>query len=313
MSAATKLNVAAFGGQVDDAEAILDYMKRTNAQTDAAATLKAQFMTWYSNSGWYDKNFNTTWYDELRSRRNAFNLANAVTPKEKQAIQNVLERGMTAEEMQGKPRPAIDTKTGLVGKSIKQPPAGMPIPTVTGGAGFTRNLKKGVTPGADVKRWQSFLGISPPTGYFDAITDTKTRAYQKANGLVVDGIVGSKTWGMAFPIVKAEAPAPNAPPSFVTSSMKVPSGGGSKPAKPAVNAPATPAAKPAAKPASTGSPADATPASLPVAQAGMLGGLSSITKWPLWAKVAGGLAAVGLGTAAVGAVAYNEHSKIRRS
>jgi|WetSurMetagenome_2_1015567.scaffolds.fasta_scaffold74584_2 peptidoglycan hydrolase-like protein with peptidoglycan-binding domain len=312
MSAAKRLDVAGFGGQVDDAEAILTYMKGTNAQTDAAATLKAQFLTWYNNSSWYNKNFDSKWYDELRSRRNAFNIANSVTPKEKAAIQNVLERGMTAEEMQGKPRPAIDTKTGLVGQSIKKPPVGMPIPNATGGTGFTRNLKKGVTPGADIKRWQGFLGINPPTGYFDAITDTKTRAYQKANGLVSDGIVGAKTWAAAFPIVKAEAPAPNAPPSFVTSAMKVPSGSsGSKPAaaKPA----AQPASKPAAKPASTGTPAATTPASLPVAQAGMLGGLSSIKSWPLWAKVAGGLAAVGIGTAAVGAVAFSEHSKIRRS
>lgn len=307
MSAAKRLDVAGFGGQVDDAEAILTYMKGTNAQTDAAATLKAQFLTWYNNSSWYNKNFDSKWYDELRSRRNAFNIANSVTPKEKAAILNVLERGMTAEEMQGKPRPAIDTKTGLVGQSIKKPPAGMPIPNASGGVGFSRNLKKGVTPGADVKRWQSFLGISPPTGYFDAITDTKTRTYQKDNGLVVDGIVGAKTWAAAFPIVKAESPATNAPPSFVTSAMKAPSGG-SATSRPAATASAKPATKPAAKPASTDSPAAATPASLPVAQAGMLGGLGNIAKWPLWAKVAGGIAAVG----SVGALAYSEHTKIRR-
>jgi peptidoglycan hydrolase-like protein with peptidoglycan-binding domain len=308
MSAAKRLDVAGFGGQVDDAEAILTYIKGTNAQTDAAATLKAQFLTWYNNSSWYNKNFDSQWYDELRSRRNAFNIANSVTPKEKAAIQNVLERGMTAEEMQGKPRPPIDTKTGLVGQSIKKPPAGMPIPNASGGTSFSRNLKKGVTPGADVKRWQSFLGISPPTGYFDAITDTKTRAYQKENGLVVDGIVGAKTWAAAFPVVKAESPAPNAPASFVASAIKLPSSGGSS-SRPATPASKPAATKPASTPASTASPAAATTASLPVAQAGMLGGLSGIGKWPVWAKVAGGVAAL----AAVGGLAYSEHTKIRRS
>jgi peptidoglycan hydrolase-like protein with peptidoglycan-binding domain len=32
-------------------------------------------------------------------------------------------------------------------------------------------------------------------GDFGKLTDTEVRAYQKKNGLVVDGIVGVKTWG----------------------------------------------------------------------------------------------------------------------
>lgn len=304
MAAARKLEPAGFGGQVDDAEAILDYMKRTNAQTDAAATQKAQFLTWYNNSSWYDKNFNDTWYDELRSRRNAFNIANSVTPKEKAAIANVLERGMTAEEMQGKPRPAIDTKTGLVGTSIKKPPAGM-IPSASGAS---RNLKKGVTPGADVKRWQSFLGINPPTGYFDAVTDTKTRAYQKENGLTVDGVVGKNTWTAAFPVIKADLPATDTQ-SFVASTFKAPSGGGATkpPAKSPAKQPVASAQTPASKPSGSGAAAPAAAASMPIAQAGMLGGLSNITKWPLWAKVLGGLGIAG----SVGALAFTESKKIQ--
>ena len=33
------------------------------------------------------------------------------------------------------------------------------------------------------------------TGYFGALTDSAVRAFQKANGLTTDGIVGKQTWG----------------------------------------------------------------------------------------------------------------------
>ncbi|MBD1374017.1 peptidoglycan-binding protein, partial [Hazenella sp. IB182357] len=35
-------------------------------------------------------------------------------------------------------------------------------------------------------------------GVFGAKTEQKVRAFQKANGLAVDGIVGRNTWGKLF-------------------------------------------------------------------------------------------------------------------
>lgn len=52
--------------------------------------------------------------------------------------------------------------------------------------------------GADVRRWQELLGAAgfpvALTAVFDASTDSLTKAWQKAKGLVVDGIVGPASW-----------------------------------------------------------------------------------------------------------------------
>lgn len=56
--------------------------------------------------------------------------------------------------------------------------------------------------GSDVKTWQEYLisqgydvGSTGADGKFGAKTLAATKAYQKANGLTVDGIVGKNTWG----------------------------------------------------------------------------------------------------------------------
>jgi len=288
---------AAFGGQVDDAEAIYTYMKNATPNTDAASTMRAQFLTWYQNSSWYNKNFDTKWYDELRSRRNAFNLANAVTPQQKAQVEKILTTGRTAEEMQGKPRPKIDVKTGMVGKSIASPP-------VLIAPGLKRNLKKGLQ-GDDVKQWQTFLGLTPATGYFDALTDTRTREYQKKNALVVDGVVGKNTWSAAFPIQQAPfAPSPAASSAATANVIKVPAKTSAP--KPQASKPvaSSPPKSTAAQPqstggGSTGAPAASVPAPLPVTAGIKAGLLGSIAKWPVWAKALGIVGTVG---AAAGAV-----------
>jgi len=48
--------------------------------------------------------------------------------------------------------------------------------------------------GPDVKALQSRLNLVAD-GIFGPITDEAVRAFQKANGLAVDGIAGEKTWG----------------------------------------------------------------------------------------------------------------------
>ncbi len=58
-------------------------------------------------------------------------------------------------------------------------------------------LRKG-SRGNNVKKIQTFLGVTA-TGYFGSETDKKVRQWQQQQGLVVDGIVGDKTWAKLFP------------------------------------------------------------------------------------------------------------------
>lgn len=56
--------------------------------------------------------------------------------------------------------------------------------------------------GLEVKTWQEFLkksGYNIPIidGAFGPVTDSQTKAFQKANGLTVDGVVGPKTFKFA--------------------------------------------------------------------------------------------------------------------
>ena len=53
-------------------------------------------------------------------------------------------------------------------------------------------LRKG-SKGEDVKKLQQALGIHAD-GIFGIITENAVKSFQKINGLVVDGIVGAKTW-----------------------------------------------------------------------------------------------------------------------
>lgn len=252
--------------QIDDVEAIDVYMNAQHANNKQSQGILDLYKSWYQNGGWYDKSFSSDWYDEQRSRKHQFDLANAATPADKAQVQKVLAEGITSEEQQGLPRPRIDPKTGAVGSQIHSP-------TVPGIApGLSRNLKKGLT-GDDVKQWQSFLGLTPPTGYFDALTDTKTREWQKSRHLKVDGIVGKNSWSDAFGVH-----------AVVTTTLPTPD----------IQTPA--AAKNEPKPA--GTPAATNPAN-PTTEAAVVSTIeasmipTAIQKLPLWAKVLGGLGMAG--------------------
>jgi hypothetical protein len=256
--------------QSDNMEAIYVFMKGSVPKTTAATTIRSQFLDWYGKLGFWNKTMDSNTYDEARTRRNQFNLKNATTPTQLAAVQDVITKGITSEQMQGKARPAVDKKTGAVGSQVKNP-------TTPTGVSLTRNLKSGVS-GNDVKAWQSFLGLTPPTGYFDKPTDSKTRDYQKSNGLNADGIVGPKTWSKAFgaqpaPFKATESVSANIASAFKTSSA----------------------------PTSTPSPTAAkettfkeTVASIPShVEASVIPSVDTIKKLPLWAKITGGLAAIG--------------------
>jgi putative chitinase len=71
-------------------------------------------------------------------------------------------------------------------------------------------LKEGST-GEEVKKIQEKLGVEP-TGNFGPKTKAAVIAWQKANGLKDDGIVGDGTWGKMFgSTAPAAAPAPSTP------------------------------------------------------------------------------------------------------
>lgn len=257
--------------QIDDVEAIAKYMKEQHAINPKAKGILDLFASWYQGSGWYDKNFSSDWYDQARSRRHQFDLANAATPAALAQVQKVMAEGMTTEQMQGKPRPKIDVKTGAVGSQVSNP-------TVPGIApGLSRNLKKGVN-GDDVKQWQSLLGLNPPTGYFDALTDAKTRDWQKLHGLKVDGIVGKNTWSQAFGVHATVTPALPTP------------------------AKQTPAA-------AANVPTSSTPPVSPhvdVTEASVIPSLDTLTKLPWWAKA---LAALGVGGGLYVGIKHHESQK----
>jgi putative chitinase len=53
--------------------------------------------------------------------------------------------------------------------------------------------------GPMVKQLQNFLKESPD-GVFGSFTEQSVKAWQTKNGLVPDGVVGPKTWGVMFPL-----------------------------------------------------------------------------------------------------------------
>ena len=67
-------------------------------------------------------------------------------------------------------------------------------------------LLKNGSKGEEVKKLQQKLGVEP-TGNFGPKTEAAVKAWQKANGLKDDGIVGDGTWGKMFGSVAPAAPA----------------------------------------------------------------------------------------------------------
>jgi putative chitinase len=67
-------------------------------------------------------------------------------------------------------------------------------------------LLKNGSKGEEVKKLQQKLGVEP-TGNFGPKTEAAIKAWQKANGLKDDGIVGDGTWGKMFGSAAPAAPA----------------------------------------------------------------------------------------------------------
>jgi putative chitinase len=65
--------------------------------------------------------------------------------------------------------------------------------------------------GEDVKKLQSFLGLTPD-GIFGNGTSLAVKGWQSTHGLVADGVVGDGTWSKMFPnvtVITEPSPVPN--------------------------------------------------------------------------------------------------------
>jgi hypothetical protein len=119
-----------------DLEAINVYMGSARAVTPAAVKLQDEWIKWFDNLSWYEKNMDSDIYDKVRNKRNAFNAANAVTEKQKEDAKEIAQRGMSTEEMQGKAR-RITSKgfqEDLIPSKYKWGAAGIALLAI-GGAG----------------------------------------------------------------------------------------------------------------------------------------------------------------------------------
>lgn len=113
-------------------DAIRAYFDQTPVMTPDAQKIKDAFVIWYDDLSWFGKGLNSN-YDLARNQRNRFNLANAITPQEKQNVQTVISTGMSTEQLQGQ----VDRRdeTGMLpGPVVPPTPPLIPTPYVVGGA-----------------------------------------------------------------------------------------------------------------------------------------------------------------------------------
>lgn len=108
------VNIAS-GDQPEDMKAMNDYMVRTEAKTSAGQRLKTEWNVWFHNLSWYEKNIDRESWMSARNRLSEFNLANASSSSEREAIERIQKQGSQLEldrlAKQGKSAP-IDVTTG---------------------------------------------------------------------------------------------------------------------------------------------------------------------------------------------------------
>ena len=179
--------------QEEDMNAVNVYMRTTPIVNNAAFPIKNDFIKWWDNLGWWDKNHSSESWDIARTKRNKFMLANVKNEEQRAAVVKVVTTGIESEEMAGKPRPTT-LSTGEVGSQVKKKPAtaGVKSGVMTG-----PTIRKG-SKGPDVIRWQTIIGVTAD-GNFGPGTEAATKTWQSQHGLTADGIVGAASWAAATP------------------------------------------------------------------------------------------------------------------
>lgn len=265
--------------QSEDMAAIDSYIRNTHAVSDPAAKLQRQWGSWYEGLGWFDRNANSSIYNEARARRKAFNDANK-TPEDP--------GGLTTEMMQ------MDPSNPQTQAVISQQRTTNIAKAASLKYGHD-TIKQG-SRGPAVVEWQRIIGGIAADGNFGPKTHELTKKWQVAHNLTADGVVGPKSWAKAAepppaPPVAAPSPSPApATPSAPTAPRPAP--------RPTASAPRpTSTAKP--KPAVSGPQKKAGPLlatakktgeSIKVAEAGIV---SSVKALPLWQKIVLGAIAIG--------------------
>jgi len=275
-------------------DAIVRYFNTQPINTPAAKKLRVEFVAWHNNLGYFDKISDAT-AQQASNRRNAFNVANAESAAEAEAVKELLVRGVTREEMKGQPRIADSAGNYPRQKGITV--ASAASKSISYGARPT--IRKG-SKGEAVKAWQTIIGVTAD-GSFGPNTEKITKNWQKEHGLVADGVVGAASWSAALggksapkmsleeaslvPVAPLGTAASFAPTGTVAQlkSISVP-----KPAKPAKRAP-LPLAIAASKPVKT---AKVTPSQSPAVAA--ISAPSGFPKPATIAKAAGGTLAAGV-------------------
>ena len=87
-----------------DLAAIDVYMTSAWPKTTRATKLQDEWKVWFNKLDFYARHVEPgleNIYNEARNRRNEFNIANAVSEEQKQAVANVIHTGVTSEEQHG--------------------------------------------------------------------------------------------------------------------------------------------------------------------------------------------------------------------
>lgn len=99
--------------QNENLDALNKYFMTTKIKTKEAEKLKTSWLQWWETLGWYDLSVDPDTFDIARNRKNAFDLANAVSASEKTSIKEAIKTGFTTEEALGGTRgtPAVRRTT----------------------------------------------------------------------------------------------------------------------------------------------------------------------------------------------------------
>lgn len=87
--------------QAEDLDAVNQYITTTEIKTDAARKLHDDWVKWFNDLSYYNKNISSSTWDEARNRRAAFNLANATSESEKAQVHEVITTGVSTEQAKG--------------------------------------------------------------------------------------------------------------------------------------------------------------------------------------------------------------------